>query len=70
MKKIIYASYLQSTLIDLVFLIAPLHDMRLLKFRGFKPDDRTIMGFFCVNDRNKCSSKYACTDGFNSEEDI
>lgn len=52
--------YLQSTLIDLVFLIAPLIDIRLFKFLCFL---LVIPGVFSNNDLVdkvfiKCSSKY------------
>lgn len=61
-KKLLEA--LRSILIDLVFLIAPLQDMRRLNCLGLRPAVRKFKIFLWLNDRNKCSSKYICTSGF------
>lgn len=57
-----------STLIERVFLMAPLQDMRRRSWRGFSDDCLTLTGRRCwPMPRTRCSSKYACTAGFSSE---
>lgn len=49
--------------------MAPLHDMRRRNWRGRSVVWRTFMVLFMLNARNKCSLRYACTFGFNPENE-
>lgn len=55
---------LRSALIERVFLMAPLHDMRRRNCRGLNVVWRTLTVLLWLNERNRCSFKYACTSGF------
>lgn len=61
--------YLQSTLMVLVFLMAPLTDILLFKYwllrLGFGAANNDD---FAESDFMRCSSKYCCTCGFNSKK--
>lgn len=54
-----------SAFIERVFFIAPLQDIRRRSCRGRNVVWRTLIVLFMLNERNKCSLRYAWTFGFN-----